>query len=39
MSSCIHTGEAGAIGAALVALDWWDAGGQSKFRGFEPSSA
>ncbi len=25
----------GAIGAALVALDWWDAGGTSKFRGFD----
>ncbi len=30
-----YSGEAGAIGAALVALDWWDAGGQSKFRGFD----
>src|SRR5580692_5146702 len=29
------SGEAGAIGAALVALDWWDAGGTSKFRGFD----
>jgi predicted CoA-substrate-specific enzyme activase len=30
-----YSGEAGAIGAALVVLDWWDAGGQSKFRGFD----
>jgi predicted CoA-substrate-specific enzyme activase len=30
-----HSGEAGAIGAALVSLDWWDAGGRSKFRGFD----
>src|SRR5271166_4346922 len=30
-----YSGEAGAIGAALVALDWWDAGGTSKFRGFD----
>jgi predicted CoA-substrate-specific enzyme activase len=30
-----YSGEAGAIGAALVALDWWDAGGESKFRGFD----
>jgi hypothetical protein len=30
-----YSGEAGAIGAALVALDWWDDGGQSKFRGFD----
>src|SRR5580693_1438435 len=29
------SGEAGAIGAALVALDWWQAGGESKFRGFD----
>jgi predicted CoA-substrate-specific enzyme activase len=29
------TGEAGAIGAALVALDWWAGGGESKFRGFD----
>jgi predicted CoA-substrate-specific enzyme activase len=30
-----YSGEAGAIGAALVALDWWQRGGQSEFRGFE----
>jgi len=30
-----YSGEAGAIGAALVALDWWDSGGESKFRGFD----
>jgi predicted CoA-substrate-specific enzyme activase len=30
-----YSGEAGAIGAALVALDWWEEGGQSKFRGFD----
>jgi len=30
-----YSGEAGAIGAALVALDWWQGGGESKFRGFE----
>jgi predicted CoA-substrate-specific enzyme activase len=30
-----YSGEAGAIGAALVALDWWEAGGESKFRGFD----
>src|SRR5271165_6877945 len=30
-----YSGEAGAIGAALVALDWWDGGGESKFRGFD----
>jgi len=29
------SGEAGAIGAALVALDWWEGGGDSKFRGFD----
>jgi predicted CoA-substrate-specific enzyme activase len=29
------SGEAGAIGAALVALDWWQGGGESKFRGFD----
>ena len=33
---CIHTpGEAGAIGAALVALDWWNNGGRTVFRGFD----
>jgi predicted CoA-substrate-specific enzyme activase len=30
-----YSGEAGAIGAALVALDWWESGGESKFRGFD----
>ncbi len=30
-----YSGEAGAIGAALVALDWWQGGGESKFRGFD----
>lgn len=30
-----YSGEAGAIGAALVSLDWWEKGGQSRFRGFE----
>ncbi len=30
-----YSGEAGAIGAALVALDWWQSGGESKFRGFD----
>ncbi|HZL85743.1 MAG TPA: BadF/BadG/BcrA/BcrD ATPase family protein [Candidatus Krumholzibacteria bacterium] len=30
-----YSGEAGAIGAALVALDWWENGGQSAFRGFD----
>jgi predicted CoA-substrate-specific enzyme activase len=30
-----YSGEAGAIGACLVALDWWDGGGESKFRGFD----
>ncbi len=29
-----YSGEAGAIGAALVSLDWWQNGGQSRFRGF-----
>jgi hypothetical protein len=29
-----YSGEAGAIGAGLVALDWWQRGGQSAFRGF-----
>ncbi len=29
------SGEAGAIGAALVALDWWGRGGRTEFRGFE----
>ena len=30
-----YSGEAGAIGAALVALDWWGQGGVSTFRGFD----
>ncbi|MGA8037740.1 MAG: BadF/BadG/BcrA/BcrD ATPase family protein [Candidatus Acidiferrales bacterium] len=30
-----YSGEAGAIGAALVALDWFDSGGRTAFRGFE----
>lgn len=30
-----YSGEAGAIGAALVALEWWERGGQTAFRGFE----
>ncbi len=30
-----YSGEAGAIGAALVALDWWEKGGKSQFRGFD----
>ena len=30
-----YSGEAGAIGAALVALEWWQKGGQTKFRGFD----
>jgi predicted CoA-substrate-specific enzyme activase len=30
-----YSGEAGAIGAALVALDWQAAGGRSSFRGFD----
>jgi predicted CoA-substrate-specific enzyme activase len=30
-----YSGEAGAIGAALVALEWWNTGGQTKFRGFD----
>ncbi len=29
------SGEAGAIGAALVALEWWLKGNRTKFRGFE----
>ena len=29
------SGEAGAIGAALVALDWWRAGGRTRFRSYE----
>ncbi len=30
-----YSGEAGAIGAALVALDWWKNGGKTLFRGFD----
>jgi predicted CoA-substrate-specific enzyme activase len=30
-----YSGEAGAIGAALVALEWRGAGGKSRFRGFQ----
>jgi len=30
-----YSGEAGAIGAALVAQDWWEGGGQTSFRGFD----
>ena len=30
-----YSGEAGAIGAAMVSLDWWEKGGKSKFRGFD----
>jgi predicted CoA-substrate-specific enzyme activase len=30
-----YSGEAGAIGAALVSLDWYDAGGRTQFRGFD----
>ena len=30
-----YSGEAGAIGAALVALNWWKDGGHSEFRGFD----
>ncbi len=30
-----YSGEAGAIGAALVALDWWTNGGTTGFRGFD----
>jgi predicted CoA-substrate-specific enzyme activase len=30
-----YSGEAGAIGAALVALEWWEKGGSTKFRGFD----
>ncbi len=34
-----YSGEAGAIGAALCAVDWRDRGGQSRFRGFEAIDA
>jgi predicted CoA-substrate-specific enzyme activase len=30
-----YSGEAGAIGAALVALDWYEKGGHTSFRGFD----
>jgi predicted CoA-substrate-specific enzyme activase len=30
-----YSGEAGAIGAALVALEWWEKGGHTDFRGFD----
>lgn len=30
-----YSGEAGAIGAAMVSLDWWKDGGQCRFRGFD----
>jgi predicted CoA-substrate-specific enzyme activase len=30
-----YSGEAGAIGAALVALDWFEDGGRTTFRGFD----
>jgi predicted CoA-substrate-specific enzyme activase len=30
-----YSGEAGAIGAALVALDWWKKGERTRFRGFD----
>lgn len=30
-----YSGEAGAIGACLVALDWWKNGGRTLFRGFD----
>jgi len=30
-----YSGEAGAIGAALVALEWWHRGGRTSFRGFD----
>ena len=30
-----YSGEAGAIGAALVALEWWEQGGRTAFRGFD----
>ena len=30
-----YSGEAGAIGAGLVALEWWEKGGHTKFRGFD----
>ena len=30
-----YSGEAGAIGAALVSLEWWEKGGRTQFRGFD----
>ncbi len=30
-----YSGEAGAIGAALVSLEWFEAGGKTQFRGFD----
>ena len=30
-----YSGEAGAIGAALVSLEWWQRGGGTRFRGFD----
>jgi hypothetical protein len=34
-----YSGEAGAIGAALVALDWWKEAGRTRFRGFDAIDA
>jgi len=30
-----YSGEAGAIGAALLAHEWWERGGRTRFRGFD----
>jgi predicted CoA-substrate-specific enzyme activase len=30
-----YSGEAGAIGAALVAVDWWKQGGRTRFRSYD----
>jgi hypothetical protein len=30
-----YAGEAGALGAALVALQWWQRGGRTRFRGYD----
>jgi len=30
-----YSGEAGAIGAALIAHEWWASGGRTRFRGFD----
>jgi hypothetical protein len=30
-----YSGEAGAIGAALISLEWWEKGGRTAFRGFD----